>query len=89
MSRAHVEHLPWSKQFTYALGQMGASILINIVAIALVYFYLPPETAELPEMITTVTFLGVLNALVLIAASGRFLDAITDPWVANLSLIHI
>ncbi len=85
MSRAHVEHLPGSKQFTYAVGQMGASILINIVAIALVYFYLPPDSAGLPELITTVTFLGVLNALVLIAASGRFLDAITDPWVANLS----
>lgn len=85
MASAEVEHLPGSKQFTYALGQMGASILINIVGIALVYFYLPPDTAELPELITTVTFLGVLNALVLIAASGRLLDAITDPWVANLS----
>ena len=64
---------------------MGASILLNVVAIALVYFYLPPDSAGLPELITTVTFLGVLNALVLIAASGRFLDAVTDPWVANLS----
>ncbi len=80
-----LEELPRSKQLTYAVGQLGASILINIVAISLVFFYLPPDTAGLPELITTVTFLGVLNALVLIAASGRFLDAITDPWVANLS----
>ena len=80
-----LEELPRSKQLTYAVGQMGASILINIVGITLVFFYLPPDSAGLPELITTVTFLGVLNALVLIAASGRFLDAITDPWVANLS----
>ena len=85
MAKIPAESLPPSKQFAYAVGQMGASILLNVVAIALVYFYLPPDSAGLPELITTVTFLGVLNALVLIAASGRFLDAITDPWVANLS----
>jgi GPH family glycoside/pentoside/hexuronide:cation symporter len=32
-----------------------------------------------------VTFLGVLNALTLIAASGRLLDAIADPWIASWS----
>ncbi len=58
---------------------------MNIVAVALVFFYLPPDTAGLPELITTSTFLGVLNALVLVAASGRLLDAVTDPVVANMS----
>lgn len=79
------ESLPLSKQMAYAVGQLGTSILFNIVAVALVFFYLPPDTANLPELITTTTFLGVLNALVLVAASGRLLDAVTDPWVANLS----
>ena len=83
--RATVESLPPRLQFTYSIGQLGGSILINVVAISLVYFYLPPDTARLPELITTVTFLGVLNALVLVAASGRLLDAVTDPCVANLS----
>ncbi len=77
--------LPLSKQIAYAVGQLGWSILINIVGITLVFFYLPPDDAGLPGFITQATFLGVLNALVLIAASGRLIDAITDPWIASKS----
>jgi glycoside/pentoside/hexuronide:cation symporter, GPH family len=80
-----VESLPLSKQFAYSIGQLGWSILISVVNIALVYFYLPPEAAGLPTLITTATFLGILNAITLIAASGRLFDAITDPWVAGKS----
>lgn len=77
--------LPPSKQFTYALGQLGWSILVNVVGLMLVYFYLPPETAGIPNFITTVTFLGVINAIVLIGAGGRVFDAITDPLIASWS----
>ncbi len=77
--------LPLSKQIAYAIGQLGWSTLINVVGLALVYFYLPPDSAGLPPLITTVTFLGVLNALTLIAASGRLLDAVTDPLIASWS----
>ena len=80
-----VEDLPAAKQAAYAIGQLGWSTLINIVGVSLVYFYLPPEAAGLPQLITGVTFLGVLNAITLIAASGRLLDAVTDPWIAGLS----
>ncbi len=44
----------------------------HVVGLALVYFYLPPDSAGLPPLTTTVTFLGVLNVLTLNAASGRF-----------------
>lgn len=80
-----VEDLPAAKQVAYAIGQLGWSTLINIVGVSLVYFYLPPEAAGLPQLITGVTFLGVLNAITLVAASGRLLDAVTDPWIAGLS----
>lgn len=80
-----VETLPLSKQIAFAVGQLGWSTLVNIVGVALVYFYLPPETAGLPQLITGTAFLGVLNAITLIAASGRLLDAITDPWIAGMS----
>jgi GPH family glycoside/pentoside/hexuronide:cation symporter len=85
MSERAVESLPLSKQFVYAVGQLGWSILISVVNVTLVYFYLPPEAAGLPTLITGATFLGVLNAITLIAASGRILDAITDPWIAGMS----
>ncbi len=79
------EALPLGKQLTYATGQLGWSILANIVGINLVFFYLPPDSAGLPTLIASTTFLGVLNAVVLIAASGRLLDAITDPLIASFS----
>jgi len=77
--------LPLSKQITYAIGQWGWSILVNVIGLQLVYFYVPPQDAGIPYLITQVTFLGVLNAIALIAASGRLVDAITDPLIANLS----
>lgn len=77
--------LPFGKQITYAIGQFGWSILINIISLELVYFYLPPENAGLPFLITQVVFLGILNAITIIAASGRFIDALIDPIIASLS----
>jgi len=77
--------LPGSKQFAYSIGQLGWSILINIVNLQLVYFYIPPADSGLTSFIPQVVFLVVLNTLTLLAASGRLFDAITDPWVANLS----
>jgi GPH family glycoside/pentoside/hexuronide:cation symporter len=82
---AKPESLPLSKQIAYAVGQLGWSTLVNIVAVALVYFYLPPDSSDLPQLITGATFFVVLNAITLIAASGRMLDAVTDPWIAGMS----
>lgn len=80
-----VESLPLSKQIYYAIGQLGWSTLVNIIGIQLVYFYRPPEGSGLPIFITQATFLVVMNAIVILAALGRLWDAITDPWIANLS----
>lgn len=77
--------LPFKLQMCYAFGQMGWSILINVINLMLVYFYIPPEGAGLPYLITQVTFLGILNVVTLVAASGRLVDAITDPLIANWS----
>ncbi|QEN05360.1 MFS transporter [Thiospirochaeta perfilievii] len=79
------EKLPKSGIFIYSIGQLGWSILVNIVSLQLVYFYIPPISSGIPLRITQAVFLVVLNALTLIAASGRIFDAVTDPIIANLS----
>jgi len=83
-----IQTIPLSKQWIYAIGQLGWSTLINIINLQLVYFYIPPEDAGIPFFISQVVFLAVLNILTLIAASGRLLDAITDPIIANWSDRH-
>lgn len=77
--------LPGKIQFTYAIGQLGWSTLVNVIGLQLLFFYVPTSDANLPIFITQATFLVVLNAIALIAASGRLFDAITDPIIASWS----
>lgn len=80
-----VEELSFGRQMAYAIGQLGWSTLVNIIGLMLVYFYIPPDDAGIPFLVSQVVFLGILNAVSLIAASGRLVDAITDPLIASLS----
>ena len=77
--------LPRSVVVGLSAGHGGMSILINLLGILLVFFYLPPESAGLPQLVTDATFLVVLNAIVLVAAAGRIADAVTDPLIAVFS----
>lgn len=79
------ERLPLGKQVAYSVGQLGWSLLVNIVGIQLVYFYIPPADAGLPLLVAQGAFFVVLNTVTLIAASGRLFDGITDPLIASLS----
>ncbi len=80
-----LEPLPKKLVLGLAIGHGGMSILINLLGILLVFFYLPPDSEGLPQLVTDRTFLLVLNAVVLIAAAGRLTDAITDPLIAIFS----
>ena len=91
--RAHrrgIERLPASRQFAYALGQLGWSSLSGLVSIQLVYFYIPPldpasgETV-FPIFVTQDSFAVILNVITLLATAGRLWDAVTDPLIASWS----
>ncbi|MCB9039440.1 MAG: MFS transporter [Lewinellaceae bacterium] len=73
------------RQLGYACGMLGWSIMINIIAVMLIYFYIPPSNSGMGQLIPQATFLGIFTLLSLIAASGRLLDAVTDPLIANWS----
>ncbi|MEO8760456.1 MAG: MFS transporter [Bacteroidia bacterium] len=79
------QKLPKSKQLAYAFGMMGWSILINLIGVILVYLYLPPSNSGLPALITQVAFFGIFNAIAIIMASGRLVDALYDPLIAQIS----
>lgn len=83
--RAVDEPLPKSVILAVSVGQGGMSVLINMLGLILVFFYLPPDNAGLPQLVSDQTFLFVLNAVVLLAAMGRLADAVTDPAIAVLS----
>ncbi len=77
--------LPLSKGIAYAIGQLGWSLTLGLVVNYLIYFYLPPEEARLPELIPSFYLFGFISIIGLITMGGRFIDAITDPWIATLS----
>jgi GPH family glycoside/pentoside/hexuronide:cation symporter len=80
-----VAKLPLSKQLAYACGMIGWSIMTNIIIVMLPYFYLPPSSAGLTPLVPQLIVFGIFNIMSLIAASGRFVDAIFDPFIASLS----
>lgn len=72
-------------KWSFAIGQLGWSILSGIISNLLVNFYLPDSTGNgIITFVTSATFMG-LTVIGLISACGRIVDAITDPWIANLS----
>lgn len=77
--------LPLSKQIAYAFGMMGWSIMINLISVILVYLYLPPKDSGIPALITQAAIFGFFNVIAIITASGRLVDAVYDPLIAQFS----
>ena len=77
--------LPRSLILSLSAGYLGMSVLVNLLGTLLVFFYLPPDTAGLPNLVTDATILGILNVIALVAAGGRLIDAVTDPIIASRS----
>ncbi|MDB5130668.1 MAG: transporter [Mucilaginibacter sp.] len=80
-----VAKLPLKKQIAYACGMIGWSIMTNIIIVMLPYFYLPPSNAGLMPLVPQLLLFGVLNIMSVIAASGRLIDALYDPFIASMS----
>jgi GPH family glycoside/pentoside/hexuronide:cation symporter len=80
-----MHELPIKKQIAYAFGMMGWSILINLINVILLYLYLPPDNSGFPNLITNVIILGLFNVIAIIMVSGRSVDAIYDPIIAQYS----
>lgn len=77
--------LPTRIKIAYSVGQLGWSILSGIIQVWLVWFYNPPASVDLPVLIPQGAVLGFFTVIGLITMSGRFMDAITDPWIAGMS----
>ena len=80
-----VAKLTLGKELAYACGMVGWSIMTNLIIVMLPYFYLPPSNAGLVPLVPQLLLFGVINILSVIAASGRFVDALFDPFIASMS----
>jgi GPH family glycoside/pentoside/hexuronide:cation symporter len=80
-----VVKFPFRKQLAYTCGMIGWSMMTNTIIVMLPYFYLPPSNSGLKPFVPQLLLFGVVNILSLIAASGRFVDAVYDPLIASAS----
>lgn len=69
----------------YACGMLGWSIMTNIITVMLIYIYQPPNNANLFPLVPQIAIFGFLSILSIIVASGRLIDAVTDPLIAFFS----
>ena len=77
--------VPLPQLLIYAVGQLGWSLATFGISNVLDYFYFPPEvdgTAFFPSFIYQGIIGGIFTLLGLLAATGRFLDAFLDPFIA-------
>jgi len=74
--------------WTFAIGQLGWSMLSGIVSNWLVFFYMPENSEITNGQSIYITqgsiFLG-LTVIGIITAVGRIFDAVTDPYIASKS----
>ena len=79
------EKLPLKGQLLYASGTLGWSVVVNLLAGIIIYFYQPVGDDQLNNLIPKITILGFINALTLVVLSARLIDALIDPLIAHKS----
>ncbi len=77
--------LPLRILIIYGLGCFGWSIGLNIISVLLNYIYLPPSNSGMHDLIPGTVWFGFVNIISVILLTGRGLDAVLDPLIANLS----
>ncbi len=79
---------PLSQILIYACGQFGWALASFGAGNLLLYFYMPPESADavaFPPYIYQGAVLGIATVIGLVNFGGRIFDAITDPLIAGWS----
>jgi len=77
-----VAKLPLSKQLAYACGMIGWSIMTKYYYCDATLLLFAAVKCRVNTLVPQLLVFGVFNIMSLIAASGRFIDAIFDPCIA-------
>jgi GPH family glycoside/pentoside/hexuronide:cation symporter len=73
------------QRLLFVLGFPGWQITGAMVTSIGIYFYLPPDGAGLPTLVSEEIFLGVLTAYGLARLIGGVVDSLADPIIGHLS----
>ena len=77
--------LPKSKMIRYCLSDIAKGLFNGMIGNYLLYFFQPTVKSGLPNLLPQNKLLGFLTVMAVLTGVSKVVDAITDPWVANLS----
>lgn len=69
----------------YCLSDIAKGLFNGMIGNYLLYFFQPTVKSGLPNLLPQNKLLGFITVMALLTGLGKVIDAITDPWVANLS----
>ena len=77
--------LPKRKMIRYCLSDIAKGLFNGMIGNYLLYFYQPTVKSGIPSLLPENKLLGFITVMALLTGLGKVIDAVTDPWVANLS----
>lgn len=77
--------LPKRKMVRYCLSDIAKGLFNGMIGNYLLYFFQPTVKSGIPGLLPQNKLLGFITVMSLLTAIGKIIDAVTDPWVANLS----
>ena len=73
------------KMIRYCLSDIAKGLFNGMIGNYLLYFFQPTVKSGIPNLLPQNKFLGFLTIMALLTGLSKVIDAVTDPWVANLS----
>lgn len=77
--------LPRSKMIRYCLSDIAKGLFNGMIGNYLLYFFQPTAISGIPNLLPQNKLFGFITVMALLTGFGKVIDAVTDPWVANLS----
>lgn len=77
--------LPKRKMIRYCLSDVAKGLFNGMIGNYLLYFFQPTVQSGIPALLPQNKLLGFITIMALLTGLGKLIDAVTDPWVANLS----
>ena len=69
----------------YCLSDIAKGLFNGMIGNYLLYFFQPTVKSGIPSLLPQNKLLGFITVMALLTGFSKVIDAITDPWVANLS----
>lgn len=77
--------LPKNKMIRYCLSDIAKGLFNGMIGNYLLYFFQPTKESGILALLPQNKLLGFITVMALLTGLGKVIDAVTDPWVANLS----